>query len=335
VTGIDADSLADDLTDPSDEGRNLTNQIEILQANKQTVNLDSAAFKITGLRVAVEEKILNHVPVVFFMPVPIADFYQLMRCDADANIQGPFSSLQSVEISAASQEEEVRSQIENRFWSVAENHEGCVKISDSMVRTVYYDADLSDGSYKYLARACTLDAVQQIQCSSIVSLSTELPNYRNESSAWSAFMLEEIAQSERAIEELSLQLAKLSQEYATNIVMCEKETKIRALASQRKSFLATVIGMGAQIGAHLILNPFSTPLEAASSVWNSRADLAAQSKPLTGLLKDMFITEADAQLNCPETEAIAREAQTVLLEIEGLKRTIDGFAREEADGGQP
>lgn len=332
IDNIDQSSLRNiNLTE---QDREINDQILQRQTDRISADVDAADFKVTGLRVGLEEKLLNRLPVVVFFPVPLADFYQLMRCEIHADIRGPFASLEDVEILSVNPDDEARAQKENRFWTVAETHSGCVMLTEALVRTVYYDENLPDGDYKYLARACKFDTSQEARCSVVVSQSTGLTNYKNESSAWNTFILEEVAQKERTIEDLTLRLAFLSQQFATSIVGCEQENNRRALSLQKKTLLSEIIGLGAQIGGHLILNDFSTPLEAASSVWTNRADLVAGGKPLMTLLKDLFVTEDDLQLSCTEAESFAREAQIVLQEIEVLKQVVNGLSGTSSEGGQ-
>ncbi len=319
----------------SDQVLALHDQILAAAAGVEESEVQSAAFKVDGLRVGIEEKVLTSLPVVSFFAVEKADYYQLLRCDANSQIQGIFDTLENVELTTVNLQDEVQKHLENKFWMNALANDDCVVLSKALTRTVFHDSAAPNGSHRYLVRACAFDTNQTPLCSEVVSQSTVLASYENLMTSWNEYILGEVARLERQIEEESLQIAKLTHDFAAAIVRCERENKLRALSEKRKRLLAKILGVGAQIGGQLIINDYSTTMEAAQSLWGKKADLVADSRPLGAILQDLFVTEKEAQLSCYQAEGLAKESQMLLKNIEAAKTQISSLSGDDLGGNQP
>jgi hypothetical protein len=126
---------------------------------------------------------------------------------------------------------------------------------------------------------------------------------------------DEIAKLKSNIENASVDLTKKTKEYAAAVVECEKTNRKQNLANHRKQLLLAVLSVGAKIGGELLNSASPNPIEAFKSIWKDKKQLAADTRPILDVFKDVFVTEKNNIQTCIKSEFKATEAGLLLADL--------------------
>jgi hypothetical protein len=309
-----------DSSDIDQDGLALTDQISTaLKQIGQQRDLLGAAFKISGFRVSLVDNAQGSYPIVSFAPVEGADFYQVLRCTGSAALSSGSMNLEQIIADATDLSAEIAQQVQHPFWEDLTANPGCSILHERLTRTAFIDQLRDLPSVKYIARACSaasqaLDP-NAVSCSPIVSVSNLISVTSKQAGQVVDKVQEEIAKLKSNIENASVDLTRKTKEYAAAVVECEKTNRKQNLANHRKQLLLAVLSVGAKIGGELLNSASPNPIEAFKSIWKDKQQLAADTRPILDVLKDVFVTEKNNIQNCIKSEFKATEAGLLLADI--------------------
>lgn len=213
--------------------------------------LNSMEFRVSGVRVGLQDYFSYQTPFVIYTLPEKSDFAEVLRCSSELKISGQTDSVEirSVEIGYGFFDQQKLFQ-ENDFWKSAKDA-GCKSIATGVVESPYYDAFASDGEFFYITRACVLPekVLSDPQtsdnsdsfCSRVLSTTSQI-SYKNlRTAAQKATLAEANAISDKAFG-LTRQAVSIASQLFSEVTKCEVDKKANERKSNILDWLQTGIG---------------------------------------------------------------------------------------------
>lgn len=151
------------------------------------LDLDTNKFLIKRLSVGMETYLQSQTPVLNFDRPADADYVEIMRCPHNIAIQGASDTihLDNIELTSLPSTERDRLYRNNDFFA-AGIAAGCTQLTQGMSALSFYDSWASNGSFRYLLRACVAperltdtDKLSSRNCTREVAISSTVKDYVN------------------------------------------------------------------------------------------------------------------------------------------------------------
>lgn len=284
------------------------------------LNLDTAEFRINGLRVGLQDFMSSSAIAVTSLMPPQADYLEVMRCASSTVIRGTTDNLSDLELGAKSVADETRIMLANDFWTAAVNA-GCLLITADTTDKVLIDAAAPSGSYRYVARACA--ALERLpdaklysnrNCSRQVTMSTNI-DFQNARIADERRAVEEMQRSKDTAAALGRQLYTLTVDLNNALVECKERQADLAAAAKRKSAIATILNAGVSLGGQYLTSLNET---AQNSDGTGLTTLSVGSA-----LTNLFTQSQQLPTSCTAAEEIKKQAATSYRQLEATKKLFD------------
>ncbi|MEY4065775.1 MAG: hypothetical protein RIR26_1983 [Pseudomonadota bacterium] len=273
--------------------------VGVVKTNVTPDVLDSAAMRLTYMGVTPYSNSRFKFPVVSFSMPEQADYVQILRCRADANL----GELGNIEI-GASNSKQADAMFQNvDFWQRISSNMFCAYITTGSSNDQIIDFYANSGDYVYVGRACveksrlnsTDPDVLANTCSRQVAKSKEYPRYVNLEKSMTIESKEKLRVQRDKVDALGRELVYMAKLADQQVSGCEKKTGTNKASIERRAALGKIIGTGIDLGAKLLGDGLGSQILGglASDFGSIFSDLNADPNDF---LPEGFCPEADLTL---------------------------------------
>lgn len=340
----DAQNSGETLLDSKSSGtssheEDLTTLGENIEAEKRAVKvsaytLDQSKFLVRRFTIGLADFLKSQTPVLQYDTHPDVDYVEIIRCPADAKLNGTVDTVKLADLELNSiQTEDDKERINriyknNDFFKIAMTSPGCSQITEATIDTTFYDSWAPSGSYRYLIRTCIspqrlidTNVTSTRSCSRQIGVTSPLTDYVNTRDEASRKFLKESEQaSSKSI--LSISAAgNVADDYACYLQWCQcgSSTKYesicerdendipveckggehgRAVALAKKKAITTLVAVAADIALSVATADAGSKggfLRKQSYRFRNPMDLLGHGASLNGMTFDQMFQELMTQ----------------------------------------
>jgi hypothetical protein len=284
-------------------------------------DLNSSSMRLNYFHVTYFEFSRFKYPIINFSFPEKADYIQIIRCRADAQL----GDLGNIEIGASNKSAADKKYLNTDYWKDISSAVGCVTIAASVSIDRFVDYFAGSGNWVYVGRACVQPSRLPLNsglptvnpCSRQVSKTSEIRGYVNKENEISAAKKAEMISQRDKIDSFGRNLIYKAKQLDSEIARCESERGANRASQQRRSSVSQLMGIGIGLGAKLIKEP---ALKAAA--------IGLDFNNIFGglLAKDQDFLPPDF---CPAAERLMREMdvdkQQLMIETESYNQSLEFF----------
>ncbi|MEN9528717.1 MAG: hypothetical protein RI932_590 [Pseudomonadota bacterium] len=218
--------------------------------------LDGAGLRLNMLGVAPYSFGRHRFPIVSFSFPPQADYVQVLRCRADANL----GELGNIEIGASNTKQADAIYQSKDFWQRTASNPFCAYITTGTSNDKVIDFYANSGDYVYVARACVEksrlaaadpDALSN-GCTRQVGKTTEFRGHVNVEKNLTFEVKEKMRAQRDKVDAMGREFVYLAKLTDSQISDCEKQRGATKASRYRRESLGKIIGVGIDLGAKLL-----------------------------------------------------------------------------------
>lgn len=274
--------------------------VGVVKANVTPEVLDSAAMRLTYMgRTPYSNSRFKFLAVSFSMPEQ-ADYVQVLRCRADANL----GELGNIEIGASNSKQADAMLQAVDFWKRASSNMFCAYVTTGTSNDTIIDFYANSGDYVYVARACveksrlnsTDPDVLANTCSRQVAKTEAYNGYINLEKTMTMESKEKLRVQRDKVDGLGRELVYMAKLADQQVSSCEKRTGSNKASIERRAALGKIIGTGVNLGAKLLGDGLGSQILGglAGDFGSIFSDLSANPNDF---LPEGFCPEADLTLS--------------------------------------
>lgn len=272
--------------------------------------LNSSALGLNMLGVIPFSHGRQKFPQVSFAFPAQADYVQILRCRADANL----GDLGNIEIGAADAAKADATYERNDYWQKISTNAFCTYIAQGVSTDKIIDFYAPDGDFVYVARACVeknrLSSkdpnVLQSPCSRQIRRTTEYRGFVNVDKKITFEMKQQMREQRDRVDAMGREIVYLAKATDREISSCESQRGATRASKLRREALGKIIGTGLNLGVKLLSDGLAKSL------------LGGIAGVFTGVFNDLSTKPEDflpAEF-CPSADANLGRMKTLKTQIE-------------------
>jgi hypothetical protein len=289
-----------------------------IQPKVSVTEIDSLEFALIGLNVGLADKVFGQVPSINYLMPQKADFVQIIRCRADAQLGELFEIDQNNTNSKIAWQKFIMKD----YWDLARLNSQCVYVSAGFSGTTYLDVFAPNDSLRYLARACaTRERILDIgelpvgDCGRWVSVTNTLTNFVNKNTEIENDKQKKSREMRDKADTLIRRAYYITVDMNREFLRCdknwEKGSKNKAKRDAMFNFL--------QKGTGVAMQAFS---------YNPPVDVGG----IISGISDIMASPNDFQRACVQGEKYRRDGELIAAELQSLEKQFPEIVKAAGDG---
>lgn len=292
--------------------------------------IDDPSFNIYGIAVGFKDFMNSQSPHLTYKLPKEADYTEIIRCRADANIKTATSvvALEDIALNYSSVSDKAAEFRKNDFFRAAEETKGCEVISLGTIGSEYLDSYASSGTYRYLIRACVakerlidVEKLTTRACSQQVGVSDEW-TYTNTRKEQEQQALRKRYVYESQLDNVFWNMRLLAEDFIAELNYCEERERKRAIDTKIKEAWVTLAATAADVAIEFKTAQAEQPgfkglIMHYGQPWKNKMDTFQLIAAMGGLsFRDMFInlsaSSSDMPRSCARLQSLQMNMQAHL-----------------------